>query len=156
VVHGKSLGPLVTPAVMKKSKMKKQRQIEKDGLIVTHFGGLHSYKDAEEALNELREINKGKKQIYEIVINDDDIKLDFNRAEEQNVNEKVKSTFEKFERGALAVVARHDFVFGLSRMLEINIGNEQIAVAVFRSEDLARKWIQEMRAMHNQALNSDG
>jgi hypothetical protein len=86
--------------------MKKQRKIENDGLIVTHFGGLHSYKDAEEALNELIEINKGKKQIYEIAINYDDIKLDFKREEERILIKKVESTFGKFERGALAIVAR--------------------------------------------------
>lgn len=136
--------------------MKKQRIIEKDGLIVTHFGGLHTYDDAEEALNELLEINKGKKQIFEIVVNDNDIQLDFTKTEEQLIFDKVKSTFGKFERGALAVVASHDLVFGMSRMLEINIENEQIAVSVFRTEDLARKWIKEMRAMHNQALNLDG
>ncbi len=28
------------------NKMKKQREIDKDGLIVTHFGGLHTYDDA--------------------------------------------------------------------------------------------------------------
>ena len=42
--------------------MKKQRKFEKDGLIVTHFGGPHTYKDAEEALTELLEINEDKKQ----------------------------------------------------------------------------------------------
>lgn len=136
--------------------MKKQRQIEKDGLIVTNFGGLHTYKDAEEALIELLEINKDKKQIYEIVVNDDDLKLEFTREEEQLLVGMVKSTFQEFERGALAIVASHDFVFGLSRVLEITIENERIAVSVFRSEDLARKWIQEIRSMHNQALNSDG
>ena len=136
--------------------MTKQRYIEKDGLIVTRFSGLHKYDDAEEALNELLEINKGNNQIYEIVINDANIKLDFSQAEENLMIEKVKSTFEKFERGALAIVARHDFVFGMSRMLEISIENEQIAVSVFRSENLARKWIQEMRTMHKQALKSDG
>ena len=135
--------------------MTKQRKIEKDGIIVTHFGGLHTYGDAEEALDELLEINKGKKQIYEIVINDDDIKLDFALPEEQLLIDKVKSTFEKFERGALAVVASHDLVFGMSRMLEISIENEQIAVAVFRSEDLARKWLQEVRALHSKANSAD-
>ena len=119
--------------------MKKQGQIKNDGLIVTHFGGLHTYDDAEEALNELLEINKVKKQIYEIVINDDDIKLDFTSAEEQLIFDKVKSTFGKFESGALAVVANYDLVFGLSRMLATDIENEQIIVSVFRSEDLARK-----------------
>ncbi len=136
--------------------MKKQRQIEETGLIITHFGGLHTYNDAEEALDALLEINKGKKHIYEIVINDDDIKLDFSRVEEKFLIEKVKSTFSNFERGALAIVASYDFVFGMSRLLEISIENEQIAVAVFRSEELARKWIQEIRTMHDQALNSVG
>ena len=40
-----------------KLNMKKQRRVEKDGLIVTHFGGLHTYADAKEALDELLEIN---------------------------------------------------------------------------------------------------
>lgn len=136
--------------------MKKQRHIEKDGLIVTLFGGPHTYEDAKEALNELLKINKGKKAIYEIVINDDDITLDVSRKEEQLVVDNVKSTFEKFEHGALAIVANYDFVFGLSRVLAATIENERIVVSVFRSEDLARKWIQEIREMHNQALNSDG
>ncbi len=136
--------------------MKKLRKIEEDGLIVTHFGGRHTYNDAEEALSELLEINKGKKQIYEIVINDDDIKLDFTRAEEQLISDKIKYAFEKLEHGALAVVANSDFVFGLTRMLSITIENEQIVISVFRSESLARKWIQEIRMLHNQALNSDG
>ena len=135
--------------------MKKQRLIEKDGVIVTHFGGLHTYAYAKEALDELLEINKGKKQIYEIVINDDDIRLDFSKEEEQSINDKVKSTFGKFERGALAVVANQDFVVAISRMLSTAIENERIPISVFRSEELARKWIQEMRAMHNQEHNLD-
>lgn len=136
--------------------MKKQRIIEKDGLIVTHFCGLHTYKDAKEALDELTEINKGKKQIYEIVINADDIELDFSPAEEQLISNDVNSTLEKFERGALAVVTSHDFVFGLTRMLDNETENKHIEVSVFRTEDAARKWIQELRAMHNQLLKSDG
>ena len=136
--------------------MKTGRIVEKDGLIITHFGGLHTYADAIEALDELLEINKGKRQIYEIVINEEDIKLDVSREEEQLINRRVISTFENFERGALAVVAKTDLVFALTRMLSTIIENERIAISVFRSEDLARKWIQEIRAMHNQALNEDG
>ncbi len=132
--------------------MKKQRHIEKDGLIVTRFGEQHTYYDASEALDEILAINSGKNEIYEIVINDDDIKLNFTRDESDLLVKKVKSTFEKFEHGALAIVAGQDLVFGMSRMLEMSIENEKIAVAVFRSEDLARKWIQEIKAMHNKRL----
>ncbi|MDY6989483.1 MAG: hypothetical protein SWQ30_15665 [Thermodesulfobacteriota bacterium] len=136
--------------------MKKQRQSEKDGLIVTYFCGLHTYEDAVEALNELLEMNRGAKQIYEIVINEADMKLNFTRAEEQLITDKAKATFENFERGALAVVANHDVIFGLSRMLATTIENDQIAVSVFRTEGLAREWIQEMREMHDQAFGADG
>ena len=135
--------------------MKKQRQIEKDGLIVTHFGGLHTYDDAEEALNELLEINNDPDQIYEIVINDDDIILSFSRGEEKLLIDKVKSIYGKFQKGALAIVAESDIIFGLSRMLGISIENEFIAVSVFRSEDLARKWIEEIRKLHNQGQRGD-
>ncbi|MDB9822273.1 hypothetical protein OAC89_01055 [Deltaproteobacteria bacterium] len=130
--------------------MKIKRQIEKDSLVVTHFGGLHTYNDAIEALNELFEVNRGRKSIYEIVINNDDIKLDFSREEEQLLIKKVESTYAKFDIGALAVVARSAFVFALSRMLEMSIHNERIAISIFRSETLARKWIQEIKGLHNQ------
>ncbi len=132
--------------------MKKHRYVEKNGLIVTRFGEEHTYNDAVEALDEILKINLGKNEIYEIVINDDDIKLKISRDESDLLHRKVTSTFEKFEYGALAIVAGHDLVFGMSRMLEMSIANEKIAVAVFRSEDLARQWIQEIKAMHNKRL----
>lgn len=135
--------------------MKISRQVEEDGLIVTRFGGIHTYYDAFEALNELVELNKGRRSVYEIVINDDGIELDLSRTEEELLIRKVESTYTEFDIGALAVVASTDFVFGLSRMLEISIHNERIAIAVFRSEKLARDWIQEVRELHNQRLHKD-
>ena len=136
--------------------MKKQRRVEKDGLIVTHFGGLHTYADAEEALDELLELNKGKKEIYEIVINEDDIELQFSTTEEQLIAKKVNSTFEMFERGALAVVAGSDYVFGMTRMLDDDTDDNHIAVSVFRSEDSARNWIKNIMVVHAQLLKTDG
>ena len=135
--------------------MKIKREIEKDGLIVTHFGGPHTFKDAEAALNELLEINRNKNQIYEIVVNHDDLVLQITRTEEQLISKTVKNTFQQFERGALAVVPKNDYIFGLTRMLSTTIDNEHIPISVFRSETLARKWIQEMRDLHNQAHTSE-
>jgi hypothetical protein len=136
--------------------MKLKREIEQDGLVVTHFGGLHTYDDAIEALNELYELNKGEKSIYEIVINEDDIELEISKDEGQLLIGKVESTYEKFEIGALAIVANSDFVFGMSRRLEISIHNERIAISVFRSEGLARTWIQEIRDLHSQGPHAVG
>ena len=135
--------------------MKIKRQIEKDGLIVTHFGGLHTYNDAVEAFDELVELNKGSKSIFEIAVNDDDIKMDFSREEEESLVSKINATFSKFDMGALAIVASSDLVFGLSRVIEMSIQNERIAISVFRSEALARKWIQEIKELHNQQLHEN-
>ena len=129
--------------------MKTKRQVEQDGLIVTHFCGLHTYKDAIKALNELVELNDGRKSIYEIIVNDEDIKLEFSREEEQDLIGKVESNYAKYDNGALAVVAYSDFVFGMSRMLEISVHNERMAISVFRSEELARKWIGEIKGLQS-------
>ncbi len=128
--------------------MTTHRHVEKDGLIVTRFSGRHTYKDALDALSELLELNEGRQDIYEIVINDDPIELVFSREEEKQLFENVRMTFKNFNRGALAIVANNDLVFALSRMLEVSIESDKIAVAVFRSEALARKWIDEIRQLH--------
>ena len=132
--------------------MKLKRHKEKDNLIITHFGGRHTYDDAIAALDELLEMNKGNKEIYEIVINDDDIDLDFTQGQINLLANKIKSVFKTFETGASAVVAKKDFVFGMCRMLQSMIENHRIAVSAFRSEELARQWIQEIRTLHNHRL----
>ncbi len=128
--------------------MKLKRHIEKDKLIITEFGGRHTYDDAIDALDELIDINKGNKEIYEIVINSDDIELDFTQRQVSLLSDKIKSVFQNFERGASAVVANKDFIFGMCRMLQAMIDNDRIAVSAFRTEELARLWIQEIRSLH--------
>lgn len=139
--------------------MLKNRIVEEDGLIVTRFSGTHTYKDAVQALDAILAINRGHSEIYEIVINEDDLRLEFIEEELKLLNARVVSTFGNFERGGLAVVSNIDFIFGMTRMLESTVKNESIAIAVFRTEKLAREWILEIRGLHggqshqNQALN---
>ena len=134
--------------------MKRLRNVEKDGLVVTHFGGRHTLADAEAALDELLDINKGKSSIFELVINEADIQLEFSNEDEAELHKKVQNAYESFEFGALAIVAGKDIVFGLSRILENTIENERIAIAVFRTTELARAWIQEIREIHaTEAIN---
>ncbi|MCP4159199.1 MAG: hypothetical protein GY760_03920 [Deltaproteobacteria bacterium] len=128
--------------------MKISRIVEKDGLIVTHFGGIQTLEHIINALNELIEINKGKKIIFELVINSDDVKLKLSRDDEFWLTTKLKETFEIHEFGVLAVVSNDDFVFGITRMLAARI-EPHICVAVFRTEKLAREWIKEIRLEHN-------
>ena len=89
-------------------------------------------------------------EIFELVINCKDVELVFSRAEEKLIVEKIQETFSHFESGGLAIVAKTDLVFGLSRVLQSSIEKERIAVAVFRSEELARRWIEEVRYLHTQ------
>ena len=126
------------------------RKKEEDGLIVTLFSGTHTYNDAVQALDDLLLINRDEHEIFELVINSRDIELVFSRSEEKLIAEKIEETFSHFESGGLAIVAKTDLVFGLSRVLQSSIENERIAVAVFRSEELARRWIEEVRYLHTQ------
>ena len=135
--------------------MKLKRQKEKDNLIITHLGGHHTYDDAIAALDELLEMNKGNKEIYEIVINSDDMEIDFTQGQISLLAETLKSVFQNFERGASAVVANKDFILGMCRMVQAMIDNDRIAVSAFRTEELARQWIQEIRTLHNQSTHSN-
>ena len=49
--------------------MKIARTMELSGLVVTQFGGKHTYEDAVDALVELEAMHRGRTEIYEIVIN---------------------------------------------------------------------------------------
>ncbi len=128
--------------------MKISRYREPSGLILTHFGHLHTYDDAINALSELNEMTKGSSEVYEIVIHEDDFKIAVEKKQINSIRSKVQSTFQQYEKGALAFVANVDLIFGLCRQLEIMMENDGIAVSVFRSEELARKWIKEIQSMH--------
>ncbi len=126
------------------------RKKEEDGLIITLFSGKHTYNDAVQALDDLLLMKRDEHEIFELVINCKDVELVFSRAEEKLIVEKIQETFSHFESGGLAIVAKTDLVFGLSRVLQSSIEKERIAVAVFRSEELARRWIEEVRYLHTQ------
>ena len=128
--------------------MKISRYREPSGLILTHFGNRHTYDDAIQALNELVDLTRGSSEIYEIVIHEDDLSIDVSETQITSIRDKVKSTFINYKKGALAFVANTDFIFGLCRQLEIMMDNANIAVSVFRSEELARQWIKEMQSIH--------
>ncbi len=127
--------------------MKISRYREPSGLILTHFGGRHTYDDAINALEELNQMTEGSSVIYEIVVHDDDIKIEVSEEQITSLRGKVRRAFLKYTKGALAFVANSDFVFGLCRQLELMMDNANIVVSVFRSEELARRWIKEIQSI---------
>ena len=128
--------------------MKISRYREPSGLILTHFGSRHTYEDAIGALSELSEINKGSPEIYEIVIHEEDLLIDVSREKIEELKERVKEAFRSYRKGAVAFVAKKDLIFGMCRQLELIMDNEKIAIAVFRTEQLAREWIKEIQHIH--------
>jgi hypothetical protein len=126
--------------------MEIKRVVEKNGLIVSHFSGVQSFQDAVDAISELTKINKYR-GIFEIVIHEDLI-LDFEKEKEQDLAITLKETFDQFDYGALAIVSDDDFVFAISRMVSAYI-DMHIEVAVFRSEDLAREWMDRKMSIFN-------
>ena len=128
--------------------MKISRYREPSGLILTHFGNRHTYDDAIDALDELTEMTKGSSTIYEIIIHEDDFTIDVNRDKIEAIRGKVQTTFQQYNKGALAFVSNIELVFGLCRQLQMMTENENLAISVFRTEELARKWIKEIQSMH--------
>jgi hypothetical protein len=122
--------------------------METSGLVVTHFGGIHTYNDAIDALQEILEMHRGRRDIYEIIIHSDDIEIQLTSERISMLREEVKKTFLNFEKGALAFVCNTDLMFGLCRQLEMTMDNEKIAISVFRSEGLARSWVDEIKTIH--------
>lgn len=126
--------------------MEIKRVVEKNGLIVSHFSGVQSFQDAVDAISELTKINKYR-GIFEIVIHEDLI-LDFEKEKEVDLAITLKETFDQFDYGALAIVSDDDFVFAISRMVSAYI-DLHIDVSVFKSEDLAREWMDRKMSILN-------
>ena len=128
--------------------MKISRYREPSGLILTHFGNRHTYEDAVGALDELTEMTKGSTVVYEIVIHEDDFTIDVKNDQIEAIRNKVYSTFQQYNKGALAFVSNIELVFGLCHQLQIMMKNENVVVSVFRTEGLARQWIKEIKSVH--------
>lgn len=121
------------------------RHMEGSGLIITHFGGKHTYDDAMNALEELQEMLGEKDEVYEIILHSDDLKTTLSKEQEAVLREQLRHAYRNYNRGAIAFVSNKDWMYGACRQFEIMMENEKIAISVFRSEELARKWIDEIK-----------
>ena len=130
--------------------MKISRQQEPSGLVLTRFGGNHSTEDALDALTELVQMTEKSGQVYEIVVHEDDFTIDLGDEQIIDIRERVRLAFTNYKKGGLAFVSNKDLIFGLCRQLGLMMDNENIAVAVFRTEELARKWIEEIQSLQNE------
>ena len=125
------------------------RIIEDEKLVITLLSGRVSHQELLHSFDELSKISPNLSELYELVINTHDLKVETSIQMSQELIDKAAQVFNKFKRVAVSVVCPTDLAFGFARYFGMSLVNEKIDVAAFRTEDAARRWIDEMRSLHN-------
>lgn len=120
------------------------RHISEDGILITETCGVLSPEDCYSMLKELPEYAVDNR-LYELVIHSDDTDIDVTQAQNYNMMECAKDVFQGFTRGAIAVVASQDCVFGKCRQFQLPIDNDQIQLCTFRTREEAYKWLRDLQ-----------
>ena len=139
------MGLLIMPQGVK--IMPHSRHVESNGVLVTKFTGLVTLKELIEIQNEL-ENYAHEGEIYELVLHPDDSRLLQNIEESLFSAENVQKILSKFKKGAIAFVAKSDFIYAICRQLQMRVANEYIQLNVFRTEETALKWLVEIKTLN--------
>jgi hypothetical protein len=129
------------------------RIIEDENLVITLLSGRVSHHELLHSFDELSKISPNLSELYELVINTHDLQVETSTQMSQELTGKAAHVFNNFKRVAVSVVCPTDLAFGLARYFGLSLVNETIDVAVFRTEDAAKKWLDEMRSLHS-SINS--
>ena len=122
------------------------RYVDADGVLITKLSGVVTLKELIELQNELLSYARDD-EIYELVIHPDDVDMVQNPDESNISADNVKRVLKGIRKAAIAFVSNRDFVFGLLRQLEMRVENEFIQLCVFRTEETALKWLNEMKSL---------
>ena len=128
--------------------MSHSRHLNEDGILITSFSGVIPLQELIDLQNELIKYACDK-EIYELVIHPDDVKISQDSNESLQSAENIARVMKKFKKGAIAFVAKGDFIFGILRQLQIRVENEFIQMSVFRTEETAMEWIKEIKLINN-------
>lgn len=85
-------------------------------------------------------------ELYELVIHKEGVKMNLSSQDAIASADNVKKIMREIKRAAIAFVSDEDFIFGLCRQLQFRSENDFIQMCAFRTEDTARKWLNEMRS----------
>lgn len=133
----------------KDQQMPITRKFEGENLVVTVLSGQVSHYELQQSLDELPKIAPNLYEWFELVVCDHDLQVETSNKMNKIIFNMAVHVFNKFEKATISVVCPTDKAFRLARRLETNIVNEKIDVSVFRTEETARKWIDEIRSFHN-------
>ena len=129
------------------------RKIEDENLVVTVLSGRVSHHDLLKSFDELPQITHNLSELYELVINADDLHLESSNEMTKKIINKAAYVFNKYERATISIVSPKDLSFGIAMQFRANIISEKIDITVFRTEESARKWLDEMRSLYS-GINS--
>ena len=127
--------------------MPHSRHVDPDGIVITRFTGSVTLDELIEIQNEL--VNYARDgEIYELVIHPDDILLIQNPDESVISADNVLKITKKLKKGAIAFVADNDFIYGVCRQLQMRVENEYFQLSVFRTEETALRWLNEIKTLN--------
>jgi hypothetical protein len=132
----------------KDQKMPITRKIEDKNLIVTVQNDRVSHHAIMQAFDELPKITPNLSEMYELVIITDNIKSDLTNERNQKVIDKAARVYKNFKSATISIVCPTGFSFRFAKQFVDSIVNEKVDVSVFRTEESARKWIDEIRSFH--------
>ena len=128
------------------------RIIEDEKLVITLLSGRVSHYELLHSFDELSKISPNLSELYELVIKTHDLQVETSTQMLQELTDKAAHVFNNFKKVAVSVVCPTDISFGLARHFGASLVNEKIDVSAFRTEDAARRWIDEMRSL-NSSIN---
>jgi hypothetical protein len=121
------------------------RYVDTDGNLVTIIFGNVTLDEIKGLQDELTGyLNNG--ELYELVIHKEGVKMNLNSLDAIDSADNLRKIMRVIKKAALAFVSDENFVFGLCRQLQIRSENDFSQICVFRTEDTARKWLNEMRS----------
>jgi hypothetical protein len=85
-------------------------------------------------------------ELYELVIHKDGVRMNLSSQDATASADNIRKVMKEIKKAAIAFVSDENFVFGLCRQLQIRVENDFVQMCVFRTEDTARKWLNEMRS----------
>lgn len=129
--------------------MTHSRYLNEDGILVTSLSGAVTLQELIELQNTLEKYACND-EIYELVIHLEDADMIQDSNESVLSADNIKRVMAKFKKGAIAFVAKGDFIYGILRQLQMRVENEFIQMSVFRTEETAIEWIKEIKLLNSE------
>ena len=128
--------------------MPHSRFVDSDGILITTISGVVTFNELIQLEYDLTSYIKDA-CIYEMAIHSDDVELSIGVNDSNNSAKTLKVVMNGLRNGAIAFVSKRDYIFGLCRRMQMLIDNEFVQINVFRNEETAHKWLNEMKSYNN-------